>query len=56
MDGGGSVTFERRSLGGKFTSLFETLLQMTAFEITRYEYAPIQRYCMNSRYEVAGIS
>lgn len=56
MDGGGSVTFEGRSLGGKLTSLFETLLQMTAFEITRYEYAPIQHYGLNRRYKVAGIS
>jgi hypothetical protein len=38
------------------TTPFETLLKMTALEITRYECTPIQRYWMNRRYEVAGIS
>ncbi len=56
MEDGGSVTFEGRSRGGIQISLIETLLQMTLFELTRYEYTPIQCYWQNRRYGVAGIS
>jgi integrase/recombinase XerD len=37
------------------TSPFDTLEAMTTFGIPRYEYAPIQTYGLNTRYNVASI-